>query len=200
MRVAVAFDAYCEYTQIYDTGYAQTFDVVVLLDSQGWDVSGAVFHLTPISYDGLILVDTNYPTDVTVNHGDAAAGEFDLEFMGCAPACEQRELVRFKYINLSHALSVARDIIMTVSGVDDTSDQPVFRDCSGADHLAPMGGANGGVTYWGVEFPDGSLIINPTPIVIQRRAYFPPCELQHQCALAVRIASDSLSALKARFR
>lgn len=199
MRVATPFEDYCEYSAVLDVLLGQVFDVVVLLDSNGQAVSAAAFNLTPLP-PGVFTFNTEYPTGSTVNHGDAAAGVYDLEFLGCAPPCDQRELVRFQALDTTGALRSGSNFIMVVSGLGDTADNPVFRSCDGGEHAAPMGGADGGVVAPGVEFPDGSLILSPDPISGPGRSHAPPCDLRSQCTQAVPVAIGSLSTLKARFR
>jgi hypothetical protein len=199
MRVAAPFEDYCEYSAVRDVLLGQVFDIVVVLDSDGQDVSTAAFNLTPLP-PGVFTFNAEYPTSSTVNHGDAAAGEYDLELLGCAPPCDQRELVRFQALDTTGALRSGSNFIMVVSGLGDSADDPVFRSCDGVEHAAPMGGADGGIVAPGVEFPDGSLILSPTPISRPGRLHAPPCDLRSQCLQAVPVSTGSMATLKARFR
>ena len=83
------------------------------------------------------------------------------------------ELVRVGYGDFGGALAPGSDLVVSLRGFQPGDSQPSsfngelgFVDCSDVKFPVPMGGTDGGVTGSGVEFPDGGMVIQGTPLVV----------------------------------
>lgn len=203
-NLMVVVDRGTEYSNIHDVIVGVAFDVVVAVDSGDLEVSGAEFGfagLEPLA-PGIFRLETAYPSSPPGFSLEVPSdGIYRLDFGGCAAPCETRELLRITYGDFSGAVGI--DEVVTVQGVVGPESSPTLRDCEGGVHDAPMGGTDGGVTYGGVVFPDGSLVFNPVPLVIgaglradgSARRSIPYAN----CDAVVDTADESLTLLKSRY-
>jgi hypothetical protein len=199
MQVSAPDDGARVHSQFLQTIPTVPFEIAVVVDTGGHDVSGARFSVTELSQPpvGLIRIQVTYPTGVTINSAEEGLGQYDLTFGGCAPTCETLEAVRIQYVDFVGALP--NDTLVEVSGhgPDGDGGDPVIYDCNGAMIEAPMGGADGGPTSC-TPMPAGSLLINgiclirsPTPEYITAYA---------DCEAIVSGHQKSVGVLKARYR
>ena len=150
------------------------FDVVVTLDSDGHQSAAAEWVMTwlPTVAPGVFHTGTaSIALPLSINCGartlsTCSPGEVLFAF-GCRPASGQLELVRYSFMDVSGV--VPPDTVIALRGYQpgDTmpssfDGQPGFVDCNDVAVPGEMGGTPGGRTLSGVEFPPGSLILNPT--------------------------------------
>jgi hypothetical protein len=162
---------------IWETGgFGQTFDLVVSLDPAGNASSGAEFVMTEllIVAPGVFKLATDRIFGSQLDLGDNALGEYIIAFGACAPAGVV-EMVRVNYGTFQG--DVPTDTVITLRGLQPGDSQPStfdgelgFFDCSDNGFLAQLGGADGGTTGSGVDFPDGACVINGTPVVVDNEA------------------------------
>ena len=159
------------------------FDVFVMLDAGTSDASAAEFVVSELRVlvPGVFQIGevkiNNTPLDV----GNNDVGEYVMSFSGCfGPGL--LELVKKSYFG-----TIPADTVLELRGLQDGDSQPStfdgelgFIDCANVGFAVSMGGTDGGVTGAGVEFPDGSCVLNPTQDVVDNEA-------------------GSVSALKGRF-
>jgi len=175
------------FTQVFDSPVGAGFDVVVWMDTAGEPSSAAEFVVTELLVvtPGVFKLGTIKINNTPLDLGDNAVGEYVMAFSGCEPPSAQLAMVRVTYGDFSGA--VGSDVVLTLRGLQPGDSQPStfggelgFVDCNEGTHVSAMGGADGGITGALVEFPDGSLCMNPTPI-------------------AIPVGDNSVSQLKARF-
>jgi hypothetical protein len=160
-------------TQVFDAPAGLTFDLVVWMDTAGVETNAAEFVMTELRVvaPGVLSTATvkfNNALDLGLN----SVGEYLLAFGACFPPATQMEMVRVTYLQLAAGTIVA-DQLITLRGFQpgDTrpstfAGEPGFVDCSEGKHPLVLGGADGGTTGADVVFPDGTLILNPTPLVV----------------------------------
>ena len=160
---------------LFDAPIGIQYDVVVTLDPGGESSSAAEFVMTEISNDfpGIFKTFTakfNDALDLGVN----AAGEYILSFKGCFPDATV-EMVRLTYGNFQGGPGA--DTVLTLRGLQPGDSAPSsfggelgFIDCSDNGIVAALGGTDGGFTGAGVEFPDGSCVLNATAVVVDNEA------------------------------
>ena len=156
---------------VFDAPAGSQYDVVVTLVPGGESSSAAEFVMTEISNDfpGIFKTGTLKFND-SLDLGLNAAGEYILSFKGCFPD-EAVQMVRLTYGNFQGAPGA--DTVLTLRGLQPGDSAPSsfagelgFIDCSDNGIVAQLGGTDGGVTGAGVEFPDGSGVLNPTQIAV----------------------------------
>ena len=175
------------YTQVFDSPVGLTFDLVVWMDTAGEPSSAAEFVMSELLLvaPGILKTGTLRINNTQLDLGDNARGEYIIAFGGCEPPSSDLLMVRVTYIDLGTA--VGSDVVLTLRGFELGDSQPSsfagavgFVDCSDAKVFSVMGGTDGGITGADVVFPDGGMVLNPTPIVVPT-------------------ADDSMGQLKARF-
>lgn len=187
------------YVAVTDVSPGSPFDVLVNMDSGGLETSGAAFVFPGLDAlaPGVFRVATAYPSsppgltlDVPVD------GAYALDFDGCAAPCTTRELLRITYFDFSGV--VGADLVLTVQGPNGPQSPPLLTDCSGAVHEAPMGGVSGGTSAADVVSPDGSLMLNPTPMCVLTDCGW-GARVYADCDAVVAAAGGSFALLKSRF-
>lgn len=159
------------YTQQVDVPLASQFDVAIWIDPAGLGSKGIEFGYTNLPTIRPGVIQTNLWTIVPIlilppcSDGDCVFG-----FGECIAAANPLELVRITYIDLNGATGA--DVVLTVGPAQLSSfdGSPGFVDCD--DNLVPLepGGTPGGVTGSGAVFPSGSVVLNPTPVVVSNEA------------------------------
>jgi hypothetical protein len=124
------------------------FDVVVTLDSDGYDAAAAEWVMTElrIVYPGLFAIATKKINDTPLDLGLNDGGEYLMAFGDCEPSGDRIELARITYADLTGVVGT-RSTLVTLRGFEpgDTqpssfSGQPGFVDCDNSKHAAEMGG------------------------------------------------------------
>ena len=160
---------------VFDIGQGAQFNLEVVLEA-GSESSAAEFVMTEllIVAPGVFKLGTVKINNTPLDLGDNALGEYVLAFQGCVPNAPQT-LVTLTYGTFGGP--VPADTAITLRGlqpgdsVESTFGGEIgFIDCSDGGFVVQMGGTDGGVTGAGVEFPDGSCMINGTPIVVDNEA------------------------------
>jgi len=142
MQVSVPDDAARMYSQGLNVTIGELFEVAVVINSDGHDVSRARFAMTELRvlFPGVFRLGTYYPTPIAANTLDGLVGQYDIVFNGCAPACETLEVLRVTYLDMAGAIS--GDTLLAVSGLgpEEAGPKPTISDCQGTAIAAPMGG------------------------------------------------------------
>jgi hypothetical protein len=163
--------------QVAETIPGTPFDVVVWGDTGTSDSAAAEFVATELLQvtPGVFKLATVKINNTTLDLGDNALGEYILAFAACFLPDPQLELVRVTYGDFSGV--VGADVVMTLRGLQPGDSRPSsfngsvgFVDCQDVKYSATVGGVDGGVTGSGVVFPDGGLVLNPTPIAVDNDA------------------------------
>jgi hypothetical protein len=157
-------------------GFGQTFDLIVSLDTAGEPSSGAEFVMTELLVvaPGVFKLATNRIFGSQLDLGDNAVGEYIIAFGACAPPGIV-EMVRVNYGTFQG--DVPSDTVIALRGLQPGDSQPStfggelgFFDCTDNGFVAQFGGTDGGETGSGVVFPDGSCVVNPTPLAVDNEA------------------------------
>ena len=161
------------FTQVFDSPVGVGFDLVVWMDTAGEPSSAAEFVVTEllVATPGVFKLGTIKINNTPLDLGDNARGEYLLAFGGCEVPSAELLMVRVTYGDFSGVIGA--DVVMSLRGLQPGDSQPStffgelgFVDCSDQPFVATMGGADGGFTGAGVNFPDGGLVLNPTPLVV----------------------------------
>jgi hypothetical protein len=159
-------------TQVFDAPVGVQFDLVVWMDTGGSETNAAEFVMTELrdTAPGILSTATALFNNALLI-GDNTAGEYILAFRDCFPANTQMDMLRVTYLQLSAVISA--DEVISVRGfqpgdseLSSFNGEPGFADCSEVKHTLVQGGTDGGITGAQVLFPDGSLVCNPTPLVV----------------------------------
>lgn len=182
---------------VADVKLGSPFRMMVTIKAGDQDISGVDFK-----YEGLELIfptifrlgqEYEHPRVLDLDGDDPSI--YRLQLNGCASPCELRKVMSTVYGDFSGELVATHDVVVTIGGIADSAPDPVFYDCAGLAHLAPMGGSDGGWSGNGTVFPDGSVILNPTPMSVlrRRRDELPGCDA------IVPVTAPTFSILKSRF-
>jgi hypothetical protein len=158
---------------VVDVPQGTTFEMRVSLDAAGEASSAAEFVMGELLLlaPGVFKLGTIKVNNTPLDLGDNAVGEYVMAFGTCVPGGAPVDLVVLNYGTFGGPVPV--DTVIALRGlqpgdsVESTFNGDLgFIDCSDNGYVAQMGGTDGGVTGSGVEFPDGSLVINPTPLAV----------------------------------
>ena len=161
------------YTQVFDSPVGLGFDIVIWMDTAGEPSSAAEFVATELLVvtPGVFKLGTLKINNTPLDLGDNLVGEYLLAFGGCEAPSAELLMVRVTYGDFSG--SIGADVVMSLRGLQPGDSQPStfggelgFVDCVDGPWLATLGGADGGFTGSQVVFPDGGLVLNPTPLVV----------------------------------
>jgi hypothetical protein len=156
------------YSQQLYVPFASVFEIAVWIDpasigSRGWEFGYT--DLTQVS-PGVLQVGVVTIIPVIILPPPCENGQCVFGSSVCFDGVSQLEIVRFQYIDVSGVS--ASDVVLTVGPAQPSSfgDAPGFIDCN--SDLVPLtvGGTVGGVTGAGVVFPEGAMVVNPTPVVV----------------------------------
>jgi hypothetical protein len=159
-------------TQTFDVGFGQTFDLVVSLDTGGEGSTAAEFVMTELLLvaPGVFKLDTTKINDA-LDLADNGLGEYLMAFQFCAPGGGPLEIVRVNYGAFQGI--PAADTVISLRGFQPGDSKPStfggemgYIDCADVGFPVVMGGTDGGITGADVVFPDGSCVLNPTPIAV----------------------------------
>lgn len=154
----------------YDITPSVSFDVVVLLDSDGNDVELVDFGMTDLgaTVPGLLNLGT---TSMIGTCGlipeNCFEGNYSIFVAGCHPPGEGIEVLRITFADFG---GVGPDVVAVIgaNSFGGIPTSPGFVDCGQNEFSAPMDGPSGGETSSGVVWPPGGLILNPTrPIPVE---------------------------------
>jgi len=163
-------------TQVFDVGFGQTFDLVVYLDTGGEGSTAAEFVMTELVLvaPGVFKLGTIKINDA-LDLADNGLGEYLMAFQFCAPGGAPLEIVRVNYGAFQGI--PAADTVVSLRGFQPGDSKPStfegemgYIDCADVGFPVFMGGTDGGITGADVVFPDGSCVLNPTPIVVDNEA------------------------------
>ena len=159
--------------QVVDIPQGTQFNMTVSLDPAGEGSSAAEFVMTELLLiaPGVFKLGTVKINNTPLDLGDNARGEYVLAFQGCVPAGAPVEMVVLTYGTFGGPVPV--DTVIELRGLQPgDSVESTFGgelgliDCADNGIPAQMGGTEGGITGSGVVFPDGSCVLNPTPIAV----------------------------------
>jgi hypothetical protein len=185
--MAISADQGGTLTQVFDTPVGTPFNIVVWGSTGGRDVAASEFVASELLllYPGVFKLGTVKINNTTLDLGDNSLGEYILAFGACFPPSDTLEMVRVQYGDFSGI--IGSDVVMSLRGFQPGDTRPSsfngsvgYVDCQDVKYAATVGGTDGGFTGGGVTFPDGSLILNGTPAVVDTQ-------------------DESISQLKARF-
>ena len=151
------------------------FDLIVRLDPAGEASSAAEFVMTEplVEVPGIFKLSTVKILNTPLDLGDNTKGEYILAFGECVPSTGLVELVRVGYGDFGGALAPNSDFVVSLRGFQPGDSKPSsfngelgFVDCADNKYPVALGGADGGVTGSGVTFPDGGMVIQPTPLAV----------------------------------
>jgi hypothetical protein len=160
---------------LFDVPGGIQFDVVATLDPGGESSSAAEFVMSELNVinPGIFKLGTA-KFNGALDLGENSLGEYILAFQGCFPDATV-EMVRVTYGTFGG--TPAPDTVLTLRGFQAGDTQPSsfngelgFIDCSDNGIVATLGGTDGGFTGADVEFPDGSCVLNATPVVVDNEA------------------------------
>jgi hypothetical protein len=163
-------------TQTFDVGFGQTFFLVVNLDTGGEGSTAAEFIMTELLNEapGVFKLSTTKVNDA-LDLSDNTQGDYLLAFQTCVPGGAPVEIVRVEYGAFQGI--PANDTVISLRGFQPGDRFPStfggemgYIDCSDNGFPVFMGGTDGGITGADVVFPDGSCVLNPTPIVVDNEA------------------------------
>lgn len=174
------------------------WDMAIIVGSPDLEVAAVQFNF-PWRPPGVLAVVTQYSVGNTTNSGDASAGQYWLDFGGCAPPCDRLEVLRVTYANFG--AEVEQNTVLEIYGPQGPGSVPVLQDCGGAEHEAPMGGTPGGTTCEvKIEVPPGAAVLNGAiHACVLRRYYFMEHAPYGDCDAVVAARATSMSTLKGRF-
>jgi hypothetical protein len=160
---------------VFDAPSGIQFDVVATLVPGGESSSAAEFVMSELNVinPGIFKLGTA-KFNGALDLGENSLGEYILAFQGCFPDASV-EMVRVTYGTFGGV--PAADTVLTLRGFQAGDTQPSsfngelgFIDCSDNGIVATLGGTDGGFTGADVEFPDGSCVLNATPVVVDNEA------------------------------
>ena len=158
---------------VFDIGQGAQFNLEVVLDTGGEGSSAAEFVMTELLLvaPGVFKLGTVKINNTPLDLGDNAVGEYVLAFQGCVAGGAPVTMVTLTYGTFGGP--VPADTAITLRGlqpgdsVESTFGGELgFIDCADNGYPVQMGGTDGGITGSGVVFPDGSCVLNPTPIAV----------------------------------
>ena len=164
--------------QQFDVPTGSPFELVVWIDPAGSGSQAVEFAIDdlPTLSPGVLLTGRIYPYGGIYLVEPCEGGACALPFAVCAPAASPLEVVLFSYVDLSGV--TGPDVVISPRGLQpgdpfgpsSFDGSPGFVDCD--EVLVPLepGGVPGGVTGADVVFPDGSVVLNPTPLVVSTGA------------------------------
>ena len=170
-QLFVSADVGGELSPVLDAGLGMTYDVVVSLDSPvGSTLAEFVMTELAVVVPGVFKTFTAKINGSTLDLGNNNAGEYIIAFGACeAPGV--LEIVRVTYGNFQ--ATPGPDTVVSLRGFQDGDSRPSsyggevgIVDCSDVKIAGQMGGQDGGFTGADVTFPDGAMVINPTPVVV----------------------------------
>ena len=149
------------------------FQVNVTLDAAGEGSSAAEFVLTELLLinPGIFKLSTVKINNTPLDLGDNSVGEYVMAFGGCEAGGAPINMVVLTYGTFGGVPPT--DTVLELRGlqpgdsVESTFGGELgFIDCADNGYPVQMGGTDGGITGSGVVFPDGSCVLNPTPIAV----------------------------------
>jgi len=199
VQLSVPNDESQTYSQVLYVPVGGVFEIAVVANTLGNDISAASFAIPDLAHEyGVFILGTTYPTRRITHSAETSAGQYDMSFGGCLPACEALELVRVLYGDFAGSIG---HVLLEVSGLgsDASGGGPSFYDCDGAVLSGAVGGAGVGRWECGVTpAPDGALVVNEICVLrSQPPSYLTP---YGACDAPVSSGYESVGVLKATFR
>jgi hypothetical protein len=161
----------------FEIGAGAQFNVAVSLDTFGEGSSAAEFVMTELLVvaPGVFKLGTVKVNNTPLDLGDNAVGEYVLSFQGCVAGGAPVTMVTLTYGTFGGVPPA--DTVLQLRGLQPGDSvgstfggEPGYIDCADGGFVAQMGGQDGGFTGNGTVFPDGSCVINGTPLVVDTDA------------------------------
>lgn len=168
---ASAIDGTGAYVQQYDVPVAAVFDIAVWMDPAGSGSSAIEFGFTDLPNLRPGLIRTGVWTIVPILILPPCDNDQCIFSFGeCIAPADPLTVVRLSYIDTG--FFTGPDVVFSVgpaspaSVIGPSGPMPAFVDCDQNLVGLTPGGTSGGVTGSGVTFANGSVVLNPTPVVV----------------------------------
>jgi hypothetical protein len=158
---------------LVDVPMGTQFNLTVSLDTGGDASAAAEFVMTELLLiaPGVFKLGTVKVNNTPLDLGNNAAGEYIIAFSACVAGGAPVNMVTLTYGTFGGP--VPADTVISLRGFQAGDSQPSsfggelgYVDCADQPVFVTMGGTDGGTTGSGVVFPDGSCVINATPIAV----------------------------------